>query len=558
MGLNGNVTTFPLSAIVRMIYEEKKTGQLMVTERNRRCRVYFREGKIVFADGNIDKELRLGELLRENNLIGETKLQEMLAVAQAMDKRLGSILIERGYVAREDLARILIHQVKEVVTKTMTWAEAKYTYADGLNGYVEDVRCELDPVRLVAEAERWKGYRDLIPNDQVVFQIKPGAMGSKSVHDARELRILLLIDGERTVEQIIKETSYPRLAVYRSLALLLSKGAVVRKTAAAVVRPAKADVLEHPAIIGLYTELLQIVVTDLAEEIGEKKALSSLESSMQQSAYYEHFLRVFQLKRDVTMNLGQIQAHIKQQGGALSDKDLIRGFNQVLIRIFHEQHRFLGPKATRNTVKRLQGALENVPAHQKLLASKIHGFLGRYESEELLQSGRKRGIDKRQASSGTTDSALPPLNLDKMGGSAIVIFYNDIIQLLMVDLQKEIGVKAQGLLQDIIKSSKYYDTFLSQFDLSMASGSNAQRIREHIKTQELRLRKRDLVQAFQQILVALLREENRLLGNRASDTTIARIVERMAVAQPQLKPLVNHLSAFLVSNKARLGADTLH
>jgi hypothetical protein len=558
MPLNGDVRTFPLSAIVRLIYEEKKTGHLTVTGKERRCRVYFRDGKIIFADGNMDKELRLGALLKSNNLINETKLQEMLAVAQAMEKRLGIILIERGYVSREDLARILVHQFKEVISKTMTWGDAAFIYADGLNGYVEDVRCELDPVRLVAEAERWKDYRDLIPNDQVVFTIRPGAMGSKSIHAARELRILLLIDGERTVGQIIKETGYPRLSVYRSLALLLSKQSIGRKTPAAAAKPVKTDALEHPAIISLYGSLLQIVMVDLAEELGEKRAEASLVSSMQQSAYYDHFLRAFQLNRDVAANLSKIQAHLKQQGRVLSDRDLIKGFNQVLTNLIREQYRFLGAKASRNTVERLRVALENAPSHQRFLAGKLKELLGKYESTGLLHGPKKQPVSKDLAASGTSDSKLPPLNLDKMGGSAIVTFYNDIIQVVISDLEREVGAKAQELLSDIMKSSKYYDSFLSQFDLSTPSDSNAMRIKEHIKTQELKLRKTDLVKAFQQVLVALLREENQLLGNKATDNTIARLVERMAVAQPQLKPLVNHLSAYLVSSQGGMREGALH
>ena len=267
MPLKGDVETFDLPAIIRMIHEEEKTGLLTVTGANRGCRIYFKGGKIIFVSGNRDKELRLGVLLRANNLISAEKLEDMLAVAKAMEKPLGNVLVERGYITPENLANILNLQFKEVVSPTLSWDEAKFIYKNGLDGYVEDVRCEVDPVRLIAEAKRRGQFKGIIPNDQVVFQINPGAETSQSVHAARELRILLLLNGKRSVAQIIKKTGYSRLAVYRSLAKLYAQNAIARKDAE---RPApQMDWLGPQIIIGLYTNLLQLMFADLAAELGE-------------------------------------------------------------------------------------------------------------------------------------------------------------------------------------------------------------------------------------------------------------------------------------------------
>ena len=134
MPLNGDVKTFTLPAIVRMIYEEQKTGLLTVTKINRSCRIYFKGGKIISVIGNRDKEMRLGSLLRANDLISEEKLEDMLAVAKAMEKPLGAVLVERNYISLQDLSNILSVQFKEVVSPTLSWDDAKYTYRDGLDG----------------------------------------------------------------------------------------------------------------------------------------------------------------------------------------------------------------------------------------------------------------------------------------------------------------------------------------------------------------------------------------------------------------------------------------
>ena len=87
----------------------------------------------------------------------------------------------------------------------------------------------LDPIRLVAEAKRWKEYHILIPNDKVIFQIKdmelrPNSLSAEGIYD-----IMLLIDGRRTVTQIIQSTGRTRIAVYRALTSLFVQGIIERR-----------------------------------------------------------------------------------------------------------------------------------------------------------------------------------------------------------------------------------------------------------------------------------------------------------------------------------------
>jgi predicted transcriptional regulator len=361
MPLNGDVKTFPLAAIVQMVHDERKTGILAVSAPRRRCSIYFREGNIIHVRGNTDKEMKLGALLKANNLISEDRLEDMLAVSKAMEKRLGTVLLERNYIDLEKLVNIIHLQFKEGVSNMLSWEDAKFSYKDGLDGFTDEIKCEVDPVRLVLEAKKREEFKGLIPNDQVVFQINPNVDTSKSVHAARDLRSLLLLDGRRTVAQLIKETGYSRLAAYRSLAKLYAENAIVRKGDDR--QPTKRmGTLELSPITTLYWNLLQLIMTDLAEELGADKATSSLENSLRQSAYYERFLKPFQLDQDLATNINRMESLIQQQGQSLSQNDLVNGFNQVLVRLLGEQYQFLGYKGTRSTVKRMRASLESVPA----------------------------------------------------------------------------------------------------------------------------------------------------------------------------------------------------
>ena len=553
MPLNGDVKTFPLAAIVQMAHDERKTGILEVSTPRRRMSIYFREGKIIHVRGNTDKELKLGALLKANNLISEDRLEDMLAVSKAMEKRLGTVLLEREYIEFDKLVSIIQLQFKEGVANMLSWDEAKFSYKDGLDGYTDEIKCEVDPVRLVQEAKKREEFKGLIPNDQVVFQINPNVDTTKSVHAARDLRVLLLLDGRRNVAQLIKETGYSRLAAYRSLSKLYAQNAIVRK--GDDKQPTKKmGTQELSPITTIYWNLLQQVMTSLAEELGASKATSSLENSLRQSAYYERFLKPFRLDQDLATNISQMEALIQQQRQPLAQNDLVNGFNQVLVLLLGEQYQFLGYKGTRSTVQRMRASLQNVPAAHGTLAQAIRRFLKHYENEDYLRGTKQVASAQAGAASGISEARSTQPTMSNMSGTAIVNFYNDMFRLVISDLEQEVGAKAIGVFQELIKSSNHYETLLAHFEVQDASDQNPLRLKDSAKAGGLKLSAQALVQTFQQVLKGLLLEENRLLGPKATDLTVSRLAEKMKASHTQFKPLLDQLTATVVSKPAKTGS----
>ena len=520
--------------------------------------IYFREGKIIHVRGNTDKELKLGALLKANNLISEDRLEDMLAVSKAMEKRLGTVLLEREYIEFDKLVSIIQLQFKEGVANMLSWDDAKFSYKDGLDGFTDEIKCEVDPVRLVQEAKKREEFKGLIPNDQVVFQINPTVDTTKSVHAARDLRVLLLLDGRRTVAQLIKETGYSRLGAYRSLSKLYAQNAIVRKGDDRQPTQ-KMGTLELSPITTIYWNLLQLVMTDLAEELGASKATSSLENSLRQSAYYERFLKPFRLDQDLATNISKMETLVQQQGQSLSQNDLVNGFNQVLVLLLGEQYQFLGYKGTRSTVQRMRASLQNVPATHRPLAQAISRFLEHYENEDYLRGTKQVASTQAGAASGVSEArspqpTSPQPTMSNMSGTAIVNFYNEMFSIVISDLEQKVGAKARELFQGLVRSSHHYDTLLVHFEVQDASDQNPLRLKDNVKTGELKLSGQALVQTFQQVLRGLLSEESRLLGPKATDLTVSRLAERMNASHTQFKPLLDQLTAAVVSKPAKTGS----
>jgi hypothetical protein len=321
-------------------------------------------------------------------------------------------------------------------------------------------------------------------------------------------------------------------------------GAVVRKGA---LGPAgELGWLDESTIICFYLTLLQAIVADLTSELGGKRASAALDACLRQSTYYQRFLSVVQLEEGAAV-VDRILTRVEEQGQKLPKKEMIKGFNQVVIGLFREESRLLGAKATAKTVSRLRQSLESVPGDQQALAKAMTKFLDTLGDGGFQPGARKYSGTMELEPAAATDGSLPPLDLSNLGGAAIVTFYNQMIQVVMADLEQELGAKARQLFGSMVENSKYYRTFLSQFNLGSDPAANITRIRDHLKTQEVQLGKPELVQAFQQVLYGLLREEKKLLGVRASQVTISRLGERMKATDMTRKPLADHLSAFLLS-----------
>ncbi len=545
MPLKGDIKTFSISAVGRMIHAEKKTGLLKVISGEHRTVIYFKKGGIVFVDGDLAKDLSLGSLLKANNLINEEKIQQSLEIARAAGKRLGVILIEQDFLSQEKLIRILHHQFKEALAKVLTWEQGEYTYSDGLDGYVEDIRLEINPIRLVAEAHKWKQYRKLIPNDQVVFQIKGGALQSKSFSAEGVQRVMLLINGKRTVSQIMADAGLSRLAVYKALAFMLSRGAIVRSQLRVKEQSSR---LGTDTIIKFYLNLLHEMMTGLEVELGSKKATSVLEKSLNHSPYYERFLFVFQPGTDVPTNFNRINIHLKKQREKVLREDLTKGFNQVTGSLLREECILLGFKAFQTTLSRISAALKDLPREHRPLARDIIQFLDHYCANDDLLQGITSLSETMDFGRNLTPDRSQPLSyrVDNSKKTEIISFYSEVIQVIISDLENEIGTKALDLFQNIVRNAEDDYTFLLQFDVKNDIKSNVKRIEAHINSQRRKYGKQDLVMAFQNVLIALLQEENRLLGEKSTQMSILSLEKHLADrTEAKYKTIADQLMGFL-------------
>jgi DNA-binding MarR family transcriptional regulator len=338
MALKGNIGTLYLSSILQLLAQDKKTGILTIAEQDRLVRVYIKNGNIVYAVGT-QKEVRLGYLLRTKGIISAEELQKALALAKQRGEKLGKILVEKGFISVETLKKFIHQQVRDILYDLFLWKQGDFEYVDQDFNLDQEFVTELNHMEVILEGTRrvdeWSILKKNIPDKQMVFKINRSVEEQRDTVNltANEWRIISLINGKRTVQQVVEDSGNDEFSVYRVINSLISSGLIEQGTSVAAITPE--DKSEAPAIIQIYHRVLLNVLEITEKTVGSRAQNLLEEAKAQVPAQYSKFLRVYDCRGDAKKNLKLILGSSPKS--TPSNQELLNGFNAWIFAILHKQ-----------------------------------------------------------------------------------------------------------------------------------------------------------------------------------------------------------------------------
>ena len=115
MALKGSLRETGLAEILQLLALGEKTGCLSVTDHQNFGHVFFRDGRVVYAN-LVNREDRLGERLLAEGRVEPLELDAALATQnEHPERRLGEILVERGAREVEEQWRVVADQIEETI-----------------------------------------------------------------------------------------------------------------------------------------------------------------------------------------------------------------------------------------------------------------------------------------------------------------------------------------------------------------------------------------------------------------------------------------------------------
>jgi polyhydroxyalkanoate synthesis regulator phasin len=155
MDFSGNLEVLEPTTIFQIFNLSPLTGSLKFISETNMARLYFRDGKLIFASIE-SKKMKLGEYMVKKGLITDDQLRGSLHAYRHEQGhvRVGQVMVERGYITEEDLTFSIQELMQEIVIEVISWERGHFIFQQGMEPRGEDVLLATKIDHLLLEATR--------------------------------------------------------------------------------------------------------------------------------------------------------------------------------------------------------------------------------------------------------------------------------------------------------------------------------------------------------------------------------------------------------------------
>lgn len=200
----------PLAEVLQTVYHYKVPGVLSAVREGVEKKVYVWDGDVIFATSG-DRRDSLGDYLLARERITQEQFDrsvELLLLA-AGAKRHGDVLVDMGVLTEDELYRIVLAQVKEIVLSLFGWDEGVVAFTVGKYRTDELIQLSIPIRQMILE-----GVKSIANVPRLVELLGPSwtvfipAYQAAEISDVglspAELRFLAQVDGVKSLKELVK------------------------------------------------------------------------------------------------------------------------------------------------------------------------------------------------------------------------------------------------------------------------------------------------------------------------------------------------------------------
>lgn len=253
----GQLEDTSFAQLLGLAYGARVTGSLMLRKSSVKKIVYLQHGTPVFVKSNLIEET-LGRIMTKERLISPQENEAAIERMKVEGRKQGEILVEMGAISPHNLEFALERQLEVKLYDLFTWLEGKYLLNDRTEYEGTHVALSSSPIELIYEGVRRSMSPDRIGRElqKIRERIVVPSRDPTMRHQARQLepeadQLLDLVDGRRTVEQILRLSKLDRAAASLLLYTLVSS------TLLSLVGEAPSDELLQPRLERLHSDVVR-------------------------------------------------------------------------------------------------------------------------------------------------------------------------------------------------------------------------------------------------------------------------------------------------------------
>jgi hypothetical protein len=224
MALQGNLRDFSVPEILQLLASQKKTGCLTMEWNSERAVVFLQEGQIVSTRSpGLSREDSLLAFLLKVHRITEEQHKGLVAIQKESNRDAEELLQTGGYLNAIELAGFLDRMIIDDLMHLVRWESGSYRFDPNSrwpNAPLVKLGLEaslLEASRRVDEQKRFVSvFKD--PHRQIAVHDLPDP--NQPLTDA-ERDLFGIIDGQRTVEEIVRLAPLSEYEAYETLHRML-------------------------------------------------------------------------------------------------------------------------------------------------------------------------------------------------------------------------------------------------------------------------------------------------------------------------------------------------
>lgn len=376
MSFTGNLKTVAFPDILQLLSTGKKTGILAITRGSAQKEICFKDGNIVYATSKNAEEDFLGSLLLRRGRIGKSDLDRALHLHKSTGKRLGIVLVDMELFSREEIADCLKLQIEEIIYNLFSWPEGSFVFQEGKLPKVKDILVELQTMNIIMEGTRrideWLEIQRSLPAEHAILRVvtDPKSKSGDLTLSLEEFQILSLINGERTVPDIVAVSPVGEFATYRGVYKLLSSDLVEvtgSKQVEVKSEPGEDDQLWW-LILKLYSGCFDSIKRSLERKLGSQNNRVNEVLGTYRKGVWAYFTGLG--SSDFRTNLNNFERTIQKIPREARVHRILAGLNHILAEQLAFVRSLLGANVLRTVESEIRKTISLPLAEKRAISSK--------------------------------------------------------------------------------------------------------------------------------------------------------------------------------------------
>jgi hypothetical protein len=234
--LKGHVEILGLGHLLQTLSMNRREGLLTLVRGSERKTIHFTHQGMRLLSSNMKQVNRLGKILLRRRRITKEDLDSLLKEQRLLGWKLGQVAVESGLVHKRDIEEALREQVEEEIFDLFMWEDAGFEFLEGRapsdpgDHPLSGMTFEKSVTSMILEAARRTDemlmIRKILHDEEMglarlPFEIRADELGEDA--DAADA-VLPLINGRRSIREVVQLSIYPRYATLRALYRLLVLG----------------------------------------------------------------------------------------------------------------------------------------------------------------------------------------------------------------------------------------------------------------------------------------------------------------------------------------------